>query len=104
MHSARRTSVNPSFASSIPSIVTDPPANSVIRNSAIIIDDFPAPVRPTIPSFSPGSTVRFTPFSTSGPSRYRNATSFISIRPSLGHPSGGRTSVIIGVSGFAELI
>ena len=53
----------------MPSMAMEPSHRSVMRNSAIIIVDLPAPVRPTTPTFSCGSTVRFTPFITSGPSR-----------------------------------
>ena len=34
-----------------PSITMEPAADSMIRNRASVIDDFPAPVRPTMPTF-----------------------------------------------------
>ena len=42
--------INPMFWSSM---VMDPEADSIIRKSAKVNEDLPAPVRPTIPIFSP---------------------------------------------------
>ena len=51
---------------------------------------FPAPVRPTIPTFSPGRVENETPLSTSGsPSRYRSRTSLNSTQPCEGQSAGG---------------
>ena len=50
-----------------------PLAGSTSRNNARISVDFPLPVRPTTPTFSPPSMVKFTPFKTKGVvGRYRN--------------------------------
>ncbi|KAK1938125.1 hypothetical protein P3T76_009275 [Phytophthora citrophthora] len=59
-------------AMSTSSMSTRPLSKSQIRKSAIMRDDFPAPVRPQIPIFSPAATSKLTPLSTSGSSgRYR---------------------------------
>ena len=50
-----RTSWRPKSASVCPSISIDPPAASMIRNRARVSDDFPAPVRPTMPSYKDDS-------------------------------------------------
>lgn len=42
----------PSLDMSKPSINMDPPAASIILNRLRVSDDFPAPVRPTTPTFS----------------------------------------------------
>ena len=44
-------SCRPILEMSIPSITMDPLAASIIRNSARVRDVFPAPVRPTIPTW-----------------------------------------------------
>jgi len=44
-----RRSSNPIAAIFIPSIDILPQAASMIRNKASVMDDLPAPVRPTIP-------------------------------------------------------
>ena len=41
---ALRTSLSPSVEMSTPSILIEPDTSSTIRNNAIMIDDFPAPV------------------------------------------------------------
>ena len=46
---------------STPSIVMQPPAPSMIRNKDKVKEDFPAPVLPTIPTFSVGLTLNDTP-------------------------------------------
>ena len=43
-----------------------PPESSQTRKRATRIDDLPAPVRPTMPSFSPPPIVRLQPLRTSG--------------------------------------
>ena len=61
----------PIFETSMPSIKIDPSADSRIRNNANVSEDFPAPVRPTIPIFSPEEILNVTPLRTSSrPSRY----------------------------------
>ncbi len=50
----------------------DPSTASIMRNRAKVNDDFPAPVRPTTPTLSPGFTLNDISFKTSSkPSRYR---------------------------------
>ena len=44
-------SLNPNVLMSIPSIKMDPLSASMIRNNDIVNDDFPAPVRPTTPTY-----------------------------------------------------
>ena len=51
----------PKWAMLMPSMLMDPLAPSIIRKSDNVNDDFPAPVRPTIPTFSVGSTRNETP-------------------------------------------
>ena len=46
-----RSVCNPNVEISIPSIVILPPADSIILNKLRVSDDFPAPVRPTIPTW-----------------------------------------------------
>jgi hypothetical protein len=72
MVSFDRSDPSPIFAMSMPSMTIDPPTDSRIRNRARVSDDFPAPVRPTIPIFSPATMLKETPLRTSSrPSRYR---------------------------------
>jgi len=40
------------LAISVPSTIIDPDAASIIRNNANVNDDLPAPVLPTIPTYS----------------------------------------------------
>jgi hypothetical protein len=47
-----RRSCRPMSAIFMPSISMHPPAASRMRNSDSAIDDFPAPVRPTIPIYN----------------------------------------------------
>ena len=44
-------SLNPYVVISTPSINMDPLTASIIRNNDIVNDDFPAPVRPTTPTY-----------------------------------------------------
>ena len=63
----------PMLEISILSIHIWPPTGSTSRNSARMSVDFPLPVLPTTPTFSPPSIVKFTPFKTKGVvGRYRN--------------------------------
>ncbi len=70
MVSADLSLPSPSCEMVSPSMLMDPPADSIILNRARVSEDFPAPVRPTIPIFSPEDTLQSMPFSTrSRPSR-----------------------------------
>ena len=62
---------NPSFEISAPSILILPPHPSMILQSARQSVDFPAPVHPTTPIFSPGFIFKLSPQRTSSvSSRY----------------------------------
>ena len=61
MVSADLSLESPRWAMLTPSIVMQPPAPSMIRNKDKVKDDFPAPVLPTIPTFSVGLTLNDTP-------------------------------------------
>jgi len=52
---------SPSSAMLMSSIFIQPPEASMSLKSAKVRDDFPAPVRPTIPTFSPGRILNETP-------------------------------------------
>lgn len=52
---------NPSWPMMTSSILMQPPAASIILKSPNVSDDFPAPVRPTIPTFSPELILNETP-------------------------------------------
>ena len=80
-----RNSCNPIFAQSISSIEILPLSISVNRNKATINEDFPAPVRPTIPIFSEASVVKVTLLSTFLPlsASYRRQTLSKTILPWL---------------------
>ena len=56
---------SPRCAMLTPSILMQPPEPSMIRNKDKVIDDFPAPVLPTMPTFSDGFTQNVTPVSDS---------------------------------------
>ena len=45
-------SCSPYLLMSMPSIKMDPLSASMIRNNDIVNDDFPAPVRPTTPTYN----------------------------------------------------
>jgi hypothetical protein len=51
----------PRWAMLIPSMLMEPLAPSMIRKRDNVNEDFPAPVLPTIPTFSVGSTRNETP-------------------------------------------
>ena len=53
-------------ASCPPNVYYDPYSGSQILSKDCIIDDFPAPVLPTIPTFYPFKTLKLTPLSTKG--------------------------------------
>ncbi|KAJ0455803.1 hypothetical protein HanRHA438_Chr15g0707211 [Helianthus annuus] len=92
-----RRSVKPNFAISQLSIIILPLSNSTIRNKALSMLDFPAPVLPTIPTLSLGGIKKVKPCSTGGSSGlYRKTTSSNFIDPEEGQPGGGRLSSITG--------
>mmetsp|Transcript_40578 Transcript_40578/g.100772 ORF Transcript_40578/g.100772 Transcript_40578/m.100772 type:complete len:216 (-) Transcript_40578:1497-2144(-) len=73
---------------SIPSIVIAPSLSSHKRKSATKMDDLPAPVRPTMPSFSPPAMSSSSPLSTGARStRYAITTPRKRIAPFVGHES-----------------
>ena len=78
------------------SIKTFPSAASTILKKASVRDDFPAPVRPTTPIFSPPETLKFSPLRTrSSPSLYRIFKSQTSMLPFNGHSSLGSFSGLV---------
>ena len=64
-----RSTLSGTVRASTPSMKMVPPASSWMRNSAIISELLPLPVRPATPIFSPPLTLKLRPLSTSGPSR-----------------------------------
>ena len=73
----------------ISSIFIDPTSNPIILDNANDIVDFPAPVLPTTPIFSPGLISKDKPFKTkSAPGLYLKYTSLKSSFPYYGHSSG----------------
>ncbi|KAF5810679.1 hypothetical protein HanXRQr2_Chr04g0172421 [Helianthus annuus] len=90
-----RRSVSPNFAISQLSITILPVSNSTIRNKALSMLDFPAPVLPTIPTLSLGGIEKDKPCSTDGSSGlYLKVTFSNFIDPEEGQPGGGRLSSI----------
>ncbi len=67
---------NPSSAMLIPSILMQPPSASMILNNPRVNDDFPAPVWPTTPTFSPGKIVNVTPKHMKQLHYYENVVTF----------------------------
>lgn len=62
--------------------------SSTIRNRARNNEDFPEPVRPTMPTLSPGNTSKLTPSRALGkPGRYANTAPTNSTLPFSGHES-----------------
>ena len=61
-----RRRCRPSVLTSTPSMRTTPLSGSTMRNSAVNRLDFPEPVRPQMPSFSPPSATKDRSFRTSG--------------------------------------
>lgn len=83
------TSTKGSFEMSMPSISIEPDSSSTILENAMKMVDFPAPVRPTTPTFSPGAILRVKPFSTlSVFGLYLKKISLNSTSPFKGHPDG----------------
>ena len=79
-------SFNPISEVFTPSISICPVSASTILSSARIIDDFPAPVLPTMPIFSPSFIYILRFFRTKGnPDRYLNEKLFKEISPFSGH-------------------
>ena len=65
MDTRLRSMLSPTAAMLKPSILISPACSgSAIRNRATRTEDFPAPVRPTIPTLCPGCTVKESPHST----------------------------------------
>ena len=76
---------NPSSEIFTPSICISPLNNSTIRNNHWVIELLPLPVRPTMPTFSHGSTSKLIDYNTIGVlSLYRIDTSLKIICPLLG--------------------
>ena len=96
-------SFNPIFRTSTPSIMILP-LGSARRNKAATRLDFPAPVRPTIPTFSLGSVLnerlRSTSFSSGA---YRNSMSENSTLPSWGHSATGCKKVGLSIAWESKL-
>src|SRR6202012_4338579 len=86
----RLKSCKPIDLVSTPSTTTSP-VGSTIRNRADMMDDLPAPVRPTIPTFSPLFTRQHRLFNTglAEPS-YTRDIFLSSISPLEGQSGGGR--------------
>jgi hypothetical protein len=61
MVSADLSLASPSEAMLMPSILMQPPVPSMILKSDKVSEDFPAPVLPTMPTFSVGRTENVTP-------------------------------------------
>ena len=81
---------------SIPSMRIFPPSGSisVIRKRADMSEDFPLPVRPTTPIFSPPLIETEMFFRTNGPSRYLRLAFCILISPLLGHSEDLGSSLV----------
>lgn len=76
------SSASSSWLVSTPSRSTRPALGSSSRKSTRNTEDLPEPVRPTMPSFSPGSTRKVTPSRAFGsPGRYTSSTSWNSTLP-----------------------
>ena len=75
-------------------IILTLPSGSGIRNKAATKDDFPAPVRPTTPTFSLAATLTFMSSKILGaPFKYANDRSRNVKEPVFGQSSGGWVSV-----------
>mmetsp|Transcript_33147 Transcript_33147/g.72258 ORF Transcript_33147/g.72258 Transcript_33147/m.72258 type:complete len:231 (-) Transcript_33147:3301-3993(-) len=80
-----RRRCSPTVQMSRPSMNVPPPSGSTSRSSTFSTELLPAPVRPQMPNFSRGFTLKDNPFSTKGSSGlYRRRTSRNSIAPWLG--------------------
>mmetsp|Transcript_2948 Transcript_2948/g.7319 ORF Transcript_2948/g.7319 Transcript_2948/m.7319 type:complete len:256 (-) Transcript_2948:432-1199(-) len=99
MASAPRSWCRPSWLMSTPSTRMTPASSSIRRNSVLIRDDLPAPVRPTTPTLLPAATLMSSPRNTSGrPARYRIFTPSYSTLPAVGQPGGQAPSISSGAS------
>mmetsp|Transcript_34016 Transcript_34016/g.109913 ORF Transcript_34016/g.109913 Transcript_34016/m.109913 type:complete len:243 (-) Transcript_34016:1858-2586(-) len=86
---ARRSALRPSKPVGCPSIRIEPEAGSTSRKSASTSVDLPAPVRPTMPTLEPASTVAVRLVSASGsPGRYRMQSCWNWMWPAVGHCAG----------------
>ena len=84
-----RSRCRPSVETSTPSMETVPDAGSTMRNNATNRDDFPLPVLPHTPSFSPASAVNVRSLSTRGkPGRYLMFRPVTTSLPFCGHAVG----------------
>lgn len=84
----------------MPSTTILPACGSTMRKSDSASVDFPLPVAPHTPTFSPGRTENETSWSTSGNSgAYRAVRPSTSSAPAVGQPAGGRTAVSSGAPG-----
>lgn len=80
---------SPTWLTSSPSRSMHPCFSSTIRNSARNRLDFPEPVRPMIPTLSPGFTIKLTPSRALGnPGRYAKTAASNSTRPCAGQEAG----------------
>mmetsp|Transcript_14016 Transcript_14016/g.47319 ORF Transcript_14016/g.47319 Transcript_14016/m.47319 type:complete len:336 (+) Transcript_14016:336-1343(+) len=100
MASAPRSSSSPRAWVSTPSMRMLPPQGSTTRNSAAVRELLPAPVRPTMPTRSPGRASKHTPRSTTLlVGEYLSITSRNTTWPLDGHPRGaGLPSTTAGAS------
>mmetsp|Transcript_63643 Transcript_63643/g.106163 ORF Transcript_63643/g.106163 Transcript_63643/m.106163 type:complete len:339 (-) Transcript_63643:3074-4090(-) len=83
-----RSACSPTLEVGRPSMRICPSFSSTSRSSVTRSELLPAPVRPTIPTFSPGATLKLRPLRTgSRPSRYCMTTFLNSTFPAVGHSS-----------------
>ena len=75
--SRERRAWSPRSAMFVPSMVMDPPAASMMRKRPSVSDDFPAPVRPTIPTFHQIKWIFF--FKPNFPLRFESQYFFASV-------------------------
>mmetsp|Transcript_6058 Transcript_6058/g.27151 ORF Transcript_6058/g.27151 Transcript_6058/m.27151 type:complete len:320 (+) Transcript_6058:842-1801(+) len=94
-----RSRCSPSVLASTPSMAIVPDAGSTTRKSATKREDFPLPVRPHTPSFSPAIAVNVRSLSTKGkPGRYLMFRPVTSSLPFCGHAVGSAARTFGAVS------
>ena len=105
MLSDDRSRRNPIVDTSTPSMTTVPDSGSTTRYSTIVKLDFPAPVRPQTPTFSPPLTSKLTSRSTrSRFARYRAETPWYERDPSAGQLAAGSVALIsVAASGLSSM-